>query len=93
MHDDLFQFFGAYFHQDWDYEGSPDEILSSFIQQHHAPKELADLADRIDAYVEARTDDALAAALSTELGCSYVPSADGMTARDWLRHVAARLRG
>jgi hypothetical protein len=89
----LFQFFAGWFHQDWMYDGSPDDVLAAFLAEPHAPGELARLADQIDEIVAAHPDDAaLERVLADDLGCDYVPSGDGRSACAWLRHVASRMR-
>lgn len=89
----LFQFFAGWFHQDWSYDGSPDDVLAAFLAEPHAPGELDRLAAQIDAFAASRSDDdALERALAAELGCAYLPSGDGLSARAWLGHVASRMR-
>jgi hypothetical protein len=93
MQDGLFQFFAGTFHQDYVFDGDPDGAISAFISQTRIPATLTRLADDLDAYADAwATDDGLEKALFAELGCYYVPSADGISPRAWLRHVASRLR-
>jgi hypothetical protein len=91
---ELKQFFGAYFHEDWPHDAATsDEVIAGFISEGRSPEELSRLADMIDAYViAAPTDEALEEGLFAELGCYYVPSADGLRVDAWLRHVANRLR-
>ena len=93
-HPELRQFFAGYFHEDWPVDAAtPDNVISSFISEAHPPGELVRLADFIDAFARGASDDhALEQAIFTELGCYYVPSADGLSAKDWLRHVSSRLR-
>lgn len=89
----LFQFFAGWFHQDWSYDGSPDDVLTAFLAEPHAPGELDRLAAQIDAFAAGHADDeALERALGDELGCDYVPSGDGISPRAWLTHVASRMR-
>ena len=87
-------FFGAYFHQDWDLDvPNADGIIERFIADQSDMAQLAELAALVDAYAEGHEDDsALEQALVNELWCQYLPSTAGARARDWLRHVAARLR-
>ena len=89
----LFQFFAGWFNQDWSYDGSPDDVITAFLAEPHAPGELAGLADQIDALAAAHADDAaLERVLGGELGCDYVPSGYGESAAGWLRHIASRMR-
>jgi hypothetical protein len=92
--DELYQFFAGHFHEDWPVEAStPDGIIREFLAQNHDPEKLGRLADLIDEYIgSAKSDDALERGLFHELGCYYMPSADGLSERAWLEHVAKRLR-
>jgi hypothetical protein len=92
--DALRQFFGAYFHEDWPMDaGGPDEVVASFLREGRSAEELSRLAQMIDAYAAMASDDAaLERALFTDLWCYYIPSADGVGARAWLRHVANLIR-
>jgi hypothetical protein len=93
-HNDLFQFFGAYFHEDFPEEAStPDGIIEIYIADAPDREKLAHLADLIDAYIaEIPDDQELDEALFKELGCYYYTAADGLTARSWMQHVSRKLR-
>jgi hypothetical protein len=84
----------AYFHEDWTLDGDgPDHILSSYIAAGWRAAELEDVAAQANRFADAYADDAaLEQALLSELGCYYLPSADGISARQWLHHVASVLR-
>jgi hypothetical protein len=90
---ELFQFFAAYFHEDWSVDAaSPDDVIDSFIAAHTG-SECAHIASLIDAFAAAVLDDqALERALFAELGCYYVPTADAQSTRGWLQRVSGRLR-
>lgn len=90
----LKQFFGAYFHQDWRAEISdPDDVVHLFVRDRNSMHELRHLAEEIEQYADEKKDDAFAEeGLLRELGCYYMPSADGVGARSWLQHVAKLLR-
>lgn len=87
----LRQFFGAYFHQDWDIEyGTPEQTLSAAIRGHEAQRE--ELSRLVELFVEEHPDDeGLEQALWRDLGCEYLTSADGISSRAWLLDVAAKL--
>jgi len=87
----LRQFFGAYFHQDWDIEyGTPEQALSAAIRGHESQRE--ELSRFVGLFIEEHPDDEdLDQALWSDLGCEYLPSADGISSRAWLVDVAARL--
>ena len=89
--DVLFQFFAAYFNEDWPYDAStPDEIIDRYIPMHPREQRLH-LAGLIEMFIAERDDDSLKRALFEELACYYVPEADGQV-RSWMEHVARRLR-
>ena len=89
----LHQFFAGYFHEDWPLEAdSPDEVVSAFVRQPEAGRDLGELSGSIVAFVEDHpNDDELDAALFKELGCYYSPRAGGISTRSWLLGVAAKL--
>ena len=88
------QFFGAYFHQDWNLDVSdPDDVIRLFIADGHSANELINLAEDIEIYAANKIENAAAEeGLLRELGCYYLPSADGILAKAWLKHVAELLR-
>lgn len=90
----LRDFFSAYFHEDWVLEAKdPDHVVSSYLAVGWSAKELNELASQMLRFAESISDDAaLEQALFTELGCYYAPSADKVSARVWLQHIASDLR-
>jgi hypothetical protein len=92
---ELHQFLGAYFHQDWAADGSePDDMVHLFINDGHSLDELMRVVHQISNYIEHKGNDvAIEEGLLSELGCYYRPSADGIGAAAWLRHVARLLVG
>lgn len=91
---ELKQFFGAYYHQDWTLDASdPDDVVHLFIRDENSTSKLLNLANNLEQYVAAKEDEATTEKeLLSELGCYYVPSADGIGAQEWLYHVARLLR-
>lgn len=87
---ELKSFFSGYFHEDWEMDASePDEVVSQFLSSEPGPNEIDRIIDQIGRYLASRKDDAAAEGdLLEVLGCYYLPSADGMSARNWLSHVA-----
>lgn len=89
---ELWQFFAAYFHQDWTYLAStPDEVLDDYLRASSISQR-AHLADLVEAFAAERDDETLKRDLFGELSCYYDPEADGQSARSWMQHVAQRLR-
>lgn len=85
----LLKFFSAYFHEDWPCEaGTPADVVNSYLRS--APRaEVERLRGAIIRLVENEPEDAdLEKQLMPELGCYYLPSADGLTAKKWLWEVA-----
>jgi hypothetical protein len=89
----LQQFFGAYFHQDWDADfGTPEQALLAAIHHHPLAVERRELSRSIVEFVESHTEDSsLDGALLNELGCEYFPPGNGVLTRSWLLDVAAKL--
>lgn len=90
----LHQFFGAYFHEDWMLESpDPDSIITAYTTDFPNRSKLEQLAALIDEFVAAEPDDEqLDRALFVELGCYYDPRTSGLSAGDWLQHVAGMFR-
>ena len=92
LHDDrsaLTNFFSAYFHEDWPCEAeTPTEVVRAYLGTA-SPSDAARLRAAIIGFVEFERDNAaIEKKLMPELGCYYLPSADGLGARDWLLSVA-----
>lgn len=88
----LKQFFGAYFHEDWDLEAeNPKEIVALYAADVAEDQRRA-VGKAILRYIDHVGDDTeLKEKLFSELGCYYTPDADELAARDWLKRVAAQL--
>jgi hypothetical protein len=89
---ELDQFFGAYFHQDWDLEaddwqGIVDQFSASATR---TSEQLNELADNLDHLTSQYSEDRLATVISS-LGGYYNPRPE-MTFTNWLQQVAERLR-
>ncbi|MBI1324768.1 hypothetical protein GC170_16500 [bacterium] len=92
----LWQMFGAFFHQDWDFEGDdwPDLVRNFAGVKPQA--ELDATAAELDRLLADLPDDAaLDRELYDVLGCSFLPRPDlgGPTVRVWLGQIATFLRG
>jgi hypothetical protein len=87
---ELRSFFSGYFHEDWELDAlEPDEVISQFLKSGPSPNEVERIVAQIGCYLGAERDDAaIERGLLEELGCYYLPGANGMSARNWLRHVA-----
>lgn len=90
----LRQFFGAYFHQDWDLD-APDYngVVDRYIADTTDKRSLRDLANCLEVLSDSYDADVeLEDALGKELWCEFVPSGDGLSARTWVLELAHRLR-
>lgn len=85
----LFQFFGGCFHQDWTLEASsPDEAIIKFLKNGYDMNSKDRLLSEINTYLRcAKNDLSIEQDLSKEFRCEYMPSYDGIGARQWLIHV------
>jgi hypothetical protein len=88
----LRQFFGAYFNQDWSLDASgPDDVIRQFIEDTGSASQAAGMAELIGRFIAEASGTDLESRLFRDLGCFYMPSADGVEAADWLRHVSSLL--
>jgi hypothetical protein len=90
---ELISFFSGYFHQDWDLEAShPDDIVRNFIATTTGRNLRHVIGAQIENYLNSKPNEVISEdELYDELGCNICPSADGMTVRQWLTHVASML--
>jgi hypothetical protein len=86
-------FFGAFFHQDWSVDhDTPDDVVTAFIADSRRD-ELAMASNELESLLALRLGDAdLEQVLDKELASDYVPSDTGGSNREWLEHVASRIR-
>ena len=89
----LYQLFGGYFHQDWrEDHDDPDAAVRAFTLDA-PPDAVAAAADELDDLLGSGLDDsALNRILEQGFGCDYSPSADGITALQWLEGILHTLR-
>jgi len=88
----LRQFFGAYFHQDWECDASDTKSVVSEYMKTATARENRLLAEAALQYsAEFNNDGDLEESLFTDLGCYYLPSGDGLSAKPWLQDVANQL--
>jgi hypothetical protein len=82
----LWQFLGAYLHQDWreEYE-SPSAALRDFVSGD--PGFAVDLPTEIEQVLSSPVDDATLEATLVNQGSFFVPSRAGQNPRDWLRRL------
>jgi hypothetical protein len=82
----LWQFLGAYLHQDWreEYE-SPSAALRDFVSGD--PRFAVELPTEIERVLTSTADDAALEEMLVNLGSSFVPSLTGQNPRDWLRSL------
>ena len=88
------QFFGGYFHEDWGLDApNRRELVALYMNQSGmTPEQLHSLSKAIGKYGERYPDDhELSDRLYRELGCCYMPSADGLSAHQWLETIARQL--
>jgi hypothetical protein len=88
---DLYQFFAAYFHQDWDLEADDWEgIVDGYAADHPAAELLRTLAQETDGLREPRPEPDLEQLLVYTVGVYYEPKP--LTYKEWLGQIADRLR-
>lgn len=88
----LKNFFAGNFHEDWDCDAESDKGVITADARTKSAGDLRTLAGAILDYSRSFTNDSeLEKKLFIDLGCYYLPSADGLTAKAWLEHVATQL--
>jgi hypothetical protein len=88
---ELFQFLAGYLHQDW---GLDAATAAEAVEQAIAgtPRaRYATVEHELDDLLASHPDDFSLRAAVADL-CEYLPSGDGMSDRDWLMRVRARLQ-
>lgn len=90
----LRQLFAGFFHQDWRIEAdTPEGVVSHYATQMVDRAALPELSDAILAFIDDYpNDDELADALFHKLDCYYSPKALGQSTKEWLLHIAERVR-
>jgi hypothetical protein len=83
----LWQFFGAYLHQDWreEYE-SPSAALRDFVSGDRDYAVV--LSTEIEQILSSTADDAALEEMLVNLGSFFLPSQAGHNPREWLRLLA-----
>lgn len=92
-YDQLRQFFGSYFHQDWDIEGDTWEAIIKAYQGANDPRQQRFVSAQIDSlikdfesgYVDSDT-------FLSDFYCEYNPAADGLSILEWLTKINATLK-
>ena len=88
---DLYQFFAAYFHQDWDLEADDWQgVVDNYVNEDPTAAPLRTLAQEIDDLRGARAEPDLEQFLVRTVGVYYAPQP--LTYKEWLGQVADRLR-
>jgi hypothetical protein len=89
----LKNFFGAYFHEDWVCEADTADAVVDKYAKETSPEKLRALSEIILDYLKEILSDAeLEERLFTDLGCYYLPSAQGLSVREWLKSIASRFQ-
>lgn len=87
----LYQFFAAYFHQDWDLEADDWQgIVDNYVNDDPTVERLRTLAQEIDDLRGARGEPDLEQLLVRTVGVYYAPQP--LTYKEWLGQVSDRLR-
>ena len=90
----LFQFFGAYFHQDWAHEvGSqnPGDVVRFFVRGESRTNVLAVVEELRQLLAAKLTEERVGEMIQTEFGGNINPYVDGTNWTHWLEHLAELL--
>lgn len=80
----------AYFHQDWDIDGTPDEVVDLFLRLE--PYEPQALANDIYLVLSQYDDDKELENALDQMGCQYLPGPGEGGYRGWLQRIAQYAR-
>lgn len=86
----LDQLMGAYFHQDWDLDGTEWAVVEEFLTDE--PDLAADLPTEIDRVLTTVRDEGDLERLLDAKGCSYWADPARGGYRQWLTEIAAHAR-
>ena len=88
----LFQFFACSFNEDWIVKvRNSDELVDRYRKNSTAEERLALSRAITELEQGGPNDQELEDKVVRELGSCYLPAADGLTRRDWLKRIAAQL--
>src|SRR5690348_14757666 len=87
----LIQFFGGYFHQDWDIEGASSwrDVIAQYAKQVPAPQVQQISEDLRDWLTDSAADEN--ENLPPAFACDYDTRSEGMTDRQWVQQVVNEL--
>jgi contact-dependent growth inhibition (CDI) system CdiI-like immunity protein len=90
---DLYQFFAAYFHEDWVLEAADWQgVVDSYVHDEQPSAELLrTLTQEINDLNAERTEPDVERLVTRTMGANYYPLPE-LTYKEWLGKVAARLR-
>lgn len=85
--DRLGQFFGGYFHQDWDIEGATSwrDVIAQYAREVPGPqvqRVCEDLRDWLSETASEGNEN-----LPPSFACDYNPRPDGLTERQWVEQI------
>lgn len=94
MNDDkITNFFSCYFHEDWPMEAESDvEIIRVFLNSGVDVTQANQLADQLVLVAKNHENEPSDAWLLDQYGCYYSPEADGLSASNWVIHLADLIR-
>jgi len=87
----LYQFFGGYINQDFNYEfGSLEGAIDSFFSDCNK-NELIKIADEMEHILSLDLNDKNFDNLLEQAGCEYYTYADNLTGKQWVRSLQKRI--
>ena len=86
----LYQLMGAYFHQDWDLDGTEDQVIDAFLAGE--PQFASLVAGEIETVLRAHPTERHLEQLLDDLGGSYRPDSTMGSYQEFLTRIVERAR-
>jgi hypothetical protein len=91
-HELLAQFFGGYFHQDWDLDSETPADVVALYMRDSTPEEVDHLEAAISRLIDGDFENSeLEESLFRDYTCLYLPRGAGQTAREFLQNILSSL--
>lgn len=92
-YDQLKQFFGSYFHQDWDFDGDTWEDVIKAYRISNGVNDQRILTAQLDNLIkDIESGNANSNTFQSDFNCEYNFGADGLSVLEWITKINAILK-